>query len=253
MKALDDPNLMRQIGRGRSPSLRTADRGARIHGRVRPGPVRREGPAPAQAGPQAFVTCEENEEEKQSDDGMTPRTDNERADPHSAAARRCRPAPVCRGARSMCAWTRGASAGRSRWDRAPWAGSSRRTSGSASGSRRAAAMTGVRHMAALGCENDVGGRCTLWPSGDAHGTSGLSAGGVASYASAAGSVSAARAAPTGTGATQQAEGLVRVRGQVCIYTPAPRPLGSLPIHQSLAGRPPSAAKSAADQRTGPAS
>ena len=26
MKALGDPNLMRQIGRGRSPSLRTADR-----------------------------------------------------------------------------------------------------------------------------------------------------------------------------------------------------------------------------------
>jgi len=26
MKALGDPNLMREIGRGRSPSLRTADR-----------------------------------------------------------------------------------------------------------------------------------------------------------------------------------------------------------------------------------
>ena len=58
--------------------------------------------------------------------------------------------------------------GRSRSAHAPWAGSSRRwRSGSASGSRRAAAMTGVRHMAAPGCENDVGGRCTLWPSRDA--------------------------------------------------------------------------------------
>ena len=85
MKALDDPNLMRQIGRGRSPSLRTADRGARIHGRVRPGPVRREGPAPAQAGPQAFVKREENKG-AQSDDGTTHRAENEPADPLPAAA-----------------------------------------------------------------------------------------------------------------------------------------------------------------------
>ena len=45
----------------------------------------------------------------------------------------------------------------------------------------------------------------------------------------AGSVSAARAALTGTGATPQSEGLVRVRTQVCLHT-CPRPsLGSLPI------------------------
>ena len=97
-------------------------------------------------------------------------------------------------------------------------------------------MTNLRLMPPLGCENDVGRRFTLWPSGDSHGTSCLSAGAVASYASAARSVSAARAALTGTGATPQSEGLVRVRRQVCLRTPAPVPSGSLPANYPYAGR-----------------
>lgn len=41
---------------------------------------------------------------------------------------------------STCGWSKGASPGRSRWDRAPWAGSRPRwTNGCASGSQRAAA------------------------------------------------------------------------------------------------------------------
>ena len=73
-------------------------------------------------------------------------------------------------------------------------------------------MTNLRLMPPLGCENDVGRRFTLWPSGDSHGTSCLSAGAVASYASAARSVSAARAALTGTGATPPADALVMAWG-----------------------------------------
>ena len=90
-------------------------------------------------------------------------------------------------------------------------------------------MTGVCRMAGLECENDVGLRFTFWLSGDSHGTSCLSAGVVESYASAAKSVSTAGAAPTGTGATPQAEGLVRARGRACFHTLAPALQGSLPI------------------------
>ena len=53
---------------------------------------------------------------------------------------------------------------------------------------------------------------------------------------AAGSLSAARAALTGTGATPQSEGLVRVRRQVCLRTPCPRPLGVAPGQLSLRGK-----------------
>ena len=87
----------------------------------------------------------------------------------------------------------------------------------------------VRVMPPLGCENDMRGRFTPWPFGDSHGTFYLSAGAVASYASAASSVSAARAALTGTGATPQSEGLVRARGPACIHTLAPALQGSLPV------------------------
>ena len=34
--------------------------------------------------------------------------------------------------------------------------------------------TGARLMAALECANDAGGRCALWPSGDAHACYGVS-------------------------------------------------------------------------------
>ena len=94
----------------------------------------------------------------------------------------------------------------------------------------------VRLMAGPECENDVGSRFTLWPSRDSHVTSCLSAGAVTSYASAARSVSAARAAPTGTGATPQSEGLVRVRTQVCFHTPAPVPWGRSRSINPYAGR-----------------
>ena len=89
-------------------------------------------------------------------------------------------------------------------------------------------MTGARLTAALECANDAGGRCALWPSGDAHACYGVSHDTATSCAFAAGSVSAARAALTGTGATHQSEGLVRVRGRVCLRTPAPRPPGVAP-------------------------
>ena len=89
-------------------------------------------------------------------------------------------------------------------------------------------MTGARLTAALECANDAGGRCALWPSGDAHACYGVSHDTATSCAFAAGSVSAARAALTGTGATPQSEGLVRARGEVWIHTPPPPAKGSLP-------------------------
>ena len=84
-------------------------------------------------------------------------------------------------------------------------------------------------MPRLRCANDPGGRYTLFPSGDAHRTHRISVEAAASYASAATPVSTARAAPTGKGATPQAEGLVRARGPACFHTLAPAPSGSLPI------------------------
>ena len=104
-------------------------------------------------------------------------------------------------------------------------------------------MTGARLTAALECANDAGGRCALWPSGDAHACYGVSHDTATSCAFAAGSVSAARAALTGTGATPQAEGLLRARTQVCFHTPAPVPWGRSQSMDPLAGRPSSAAVS----------
>ena len=83
-------------------------------------------------------------------------------------------------------------------------------------------MTGARLTAALECANDAGGRCALWPSGDAHACYGVSHDTATSCAFAAGSVSAARAALTGTGATPQAEGLVRARARR-VFTRWPPP------------------------------
>ena len=97
-------------------------------------------------------------------------------------------------------------------------------------------MTGARLTAALECANDAGGRCALWPSGDAHACYGVSHDTATSCAFAAGSVSAARAALTGTGATPQSEGLVRVRTQVCLRTPAPVPWGRSRSINPYAGR-----------------
>ena len=161
MQAVGDPNLMRQIDGGRSPSLRTADRIL------------------------AFMAAYEQD------------TGGARAPPGRLAG----PGPA----------TRGRKANRSR------------------------AMSGARLTAALECANDAGGRCALWPSGDARRCWGVGRDTATSCAFAAGSVSAARAALTGTGATPQSEGLVRVRGQVCLRT-CPRPPGVAPEPSILPGR-----------------
>ena len=97
-------------------------------------------------------------------------------------------------------------------------------------------MTGLRVMPRLECENDAGGRFTDDPGRDSqrHGSRFLC--GCCGYAWLCPVGAANRAAPTGTGATPQAEGLVRARGQVCFHTPPPALLGSLPVQESLAGR-----------------
>ena len=161
MKALGDPNLMRQIDGGRSLSLRTADRVL------------------------AFVA----DYDLDSGGPRTPPRGHRRRKPSSRARR----------------------------------------------TRRSRAMTGARLTAALECANDAGGRCALWPSGDAHACYGVSHDTATSCAFAVGSVSAARAALTGTGATPQSKGLVRVRGQVCLRT-CPRPPGVAPEPSILPGR-----------------
>ena len=97
-------------------------------------------------------------------------------------------------------------------------------------------MSGARLTAALECANDAGVRFTLRRPGDSHGASRLSAGAAASCASADRPASAARAALTGTVATPQSEGLVRVRTQVCFHTPAPVPWGRSRSINPYAGR-----------------
>ena len=67
MKALGDPNLMRQIDGGRSLSLRTADWVLAFMAGLRRGLGRPSDSAPRPPAPEVFVTGEENEED-QSDD-----------------------------------------------------------------------------------------------------------------------------------------------------------------------------------------
>ena len=71
-------------------------------------------------------------------------------------------------------------------------------------------MTDLSLMPPLGCENDVEGRFTIWPSGDSHGSRRVSA-------------------EAEMGATPQAEGLVRAWGPACFHTLAPTLQGSLPF------------------------
>ena len=97
-------------------------------------------------------------------------------------------------------------------------------------------MSGARLTAALECANDAGVRFTLRRPGDSHGASRLSAGAAASCAYADRPASAVRAAPAVAGATPQAEGLVRVRTQVCFHTPAPVPWGRSRSINPYAGR-----------------
>ena len=75
----------------------------------------------------------------------------------------------------------------------------------------------------------------LWPPAVAHG--------------AAQSAVPNGAAPIRKGATPQAEGLVRAWGWVCFHTPVPALQGSLPVHQSLAGRLSSAGGGGAVRRS----
>ena len=97
-------------------------------------------------------------------------------------------------------------------------------------------MSGARLTAALECANDAGVRFTLRRPGDSHGASRLSAGAAASCASADRPAGTVGAAPAVVGATPQAEGLVRARGQVCFHTPAPAPLGRSRASNPYAGR-----------------
>ena len=95
--------------------------------------------------------------------------------------------------------------------------------------------------------NDTGGRCALWPSGDAHRPTRLSAGAATFFGLAAPFARGARAARAVTLATPQSEGLVRVRGRVCLRTTRPRPLGVASGPAIPPGRVFSAASKAADQ------
>ena len=81
--------------------------------------------------------------------------------------------------------------------------------------------------------NDTGGRCALQPSGDAHRASRSSAGAATSFGLAAPVARGVLGARPVTLATPLAEGSIRVRGRVCLRTPAPEPSGSLPQQQSL--------------------
>ena len=111
-------------------------------------------------------------------------------------------------------------------------------------------MTDLRVMPPLERENDAGGRFTEWPGPDSHGPHRICADATASYASAARPVVARRADEADTGATPQAEGLVRARGRVCFHNSAPALRGRSLSMDPLAGRPPRAAASGADQRSG---
>ena len=102
--------------------------------------------------------------------------------------------------------------------------------------RSALPMTDLRLMPPLGCENDVGGRFTVCPVPNSHGTRRVSAEAAVSYAYTARPAVARRADEAEMGATPQAEGLLRARGQVCFHTLAPALRGSLPVHGSLGGK-----------------
>ena len=81
--------------------------------------------------------------------------------------------------------------------------------------------------------NDTGVRCALGRLRSAHRDRRVSAAAATSCARAACPARAARAAQAVTLATPQSEGLVRVRGRVCLRTPAPDPFGSLAYQQSV--------------------
>ena len=88
--------------------------------------------------------------------------------------------------------------------------------------RGALPMMCLRVMPLLRCENDVGGRFTVCPIPDSHGTRHVSAEAAASYASAARPGVAGRAATADAGATPPADALVMAWGHACFHTPCPR-------------------------------
>ena len=84
--------------------------------------------------------------------------------------------------------------------------------------------------------NDTRGRCALWPSGDAHRPSRLSAHAATSFGLAAPLARGVRGTKAVTLATPQSEGLVRVRGRVCLRTTRPRPPGVASVPAIPPGR-----------------
>ena len=95
--------------------------------------------------------------------------------------------------------------------------------------RSALPMTDLRLMPPLGCENDVGGRFTVCPVPNSHGTRRVSAEAAVSYAPAARPDVARRAAQAEMGATPRPKGLVRARGHARFHTPVPAPWGVAPV------------------------
>ena len=90
-------------------------------------------------------------------------------------------------------------------------------------------MTDLRLMPPLGCENDVGGRFTVCPVPDSHGTRCVSAEAAVSYAFAARPDVAGRAATAEMGATPPADALVMAWAGAGFHKPCTAPGGSLPF------------------------
>ena len=138
MKALGDANLMRQIDGGRSLSLRTADR---VVAFVADYDLDSGGPRTPPRGHWRRKPSPGARRTRRSR-AMSEQPIEQRTNPPTRFLRRPEVTARTGLARSTIQVRldqRGASPGRSRWARAPWAGSRRRwTSGSANGSRKAA-------------------------------------------------------------------------------------------------------------------
>ena len=97
-------------------------------------------------------------------------------------------------------------------------------------------MSAPRLTAVAERANDVGVRCALRRFRSAHRHRRATAGAITSCAKAACPARAARAAQAVTLATPQSEGLVRVRGRVCLRTTRPRPPGVASVPAVPPGR-----------------
>ncbi len=130
-------------------------------------------------------------------------------------------------------------------------GRSRRaaSSGIRCGSRGRQSPMGVPRLTAVPERaNDTGVRCALRRFRSAHRDRRVSAAAATSCAHAACPAGAVRAAQAVTVATPQSEGLVRVRGRVCLRTPSPRPLRVATAPAIRPGRGPGRVSSAASRR-----